>query len=31
MLPFMKGQSNVFISHVDEKNNIITGDRKSVV
>lgn len=31
MLPFMKGQSNVFISHVDEKNNIITGSLQDFI
>jgi hypothetical protein len=31
MLPFMKWQSNVFISHVDEKNNIITGSLQDFI
>lgn len=31
MLPFMKGQSNVFISHVDEKNNIVTGSLQDFI
>ena len=31
MLPFMKGQRNVFISHVDENNKIITGSLQDFI